>query len=594
MKLKVEKGEEIVNLWSEEQKMIKGIHCKAEYKQQLVFQNQGNPFIEAIPNKLDKNEFFDKLYSVPMFESDHLNLGTEDRLELVQQIKPSFWLPFPSHYNKYRLVYNMIKIGYQSRNPMLAMYNRQFAIGWDKIFESGLKENGKNLAGNIQTAQSSTEIGLSGMGKSKIYERILTFLFPQVIHHSEYNGRKLLMTQVVWIKIECPSGKSVGALCKNFYSAVDDILGSNFYEKHGEKGGTIDNLAKRMVKVAAQINLGLLIIDEIQNVHKAHSGGDERMINFITELVNTIGIPVIVIGTFKAMYLFKNSLANSRRGTPDVYDENITSFMLEESWEWNEFIEGLWDLQYTKTYNNLTDELKHVMYFHTLGIPDIAIKLFMHVQAKAILNGGDEKIKVSLIDEVASKSLRLLQPVFEKIRRGGTNTELDKLEDVQPEWDSFNKYIKQATHQVNLFGKTAKDHSRAYQKRDKDTILTELINFATNLVPDYELARSLAKNVFEASKGMGDKQIMFTQVAQLALEAKNPTSTSEGTNQVNTQQKSKQTSNNKKRVKPLLEEEDIRFIVQQGARKGQSTEESLTEAGLVKEFDELIDFKNII
>lgn len=579
-----------MNLWNEGHKTLKGTHSKAEYQEQIVIQNRGNPFIEAIPNRLELNEFYDRLYSTPQFESEQLKLGVEDRLELIQQIKPSFWLPFPSHYDKYRMVYNMIKIGYQSRNPLLPMYNRQFAIGWEAILENGLDESGMNIAGNIQTAQSATEIGLSGMGKSKIYERILKLLFPQVIHHHDYKERKLLLTQVVWLKIECPSGKSVGALCKNFYSAVDELLGSNFYEKHGEKGGTIDKMAKRMVKVAAQINLGLLVIDEIQNVHKAHSGGDERMINFITELVNTIGIPVIIIGTFKAMYLFESSLANSRRGIPDMFNENITSFLLEESWEWNEFIENLWDLQYTKNYTPLTDELKKSMYFHTLGIPDIVVKLFIHVQAKAILNGSEERITLSLINEVASKSLRLLQSVFEKIRREGSISDIHELEDVKPEWNSFNEYIKQAAHQLNLYGKIAKDHSRASQLRKKEDIFEELITFALNLVSNAEIAESLAKKVYEASEGMGDKHGMYTQVAQLALEINNATLTDEEKKQEKTQQK----SDKKKRIKPMLEEDDIRFIVQQGAKKGLATEEALTEAGLIKECDELLDFKKII
>ncbi|WP_416829297.1 ATP-binding protein [Ectobacillus polymachus] len=573
-------------LSNEGQGDLKGIHCKAEYKEQIIKENQGNPFIEAMPQRLEVDEFYEKLYSSPTYKDEYLNLGVEDRLELVQQIKPSFWMPFPSHYDKYRALYNMIKIGYQSRNPLLPMYNRQFALGWDKILESGLDENGANLAGNIQTAQSLAEIGLSGMGKSKVYERILKLLFPQVIHHNEYKDRKLLllMKQVVWLKIECPSGKSVGALTKNFYAAVDELLGSNYYEKHGEKGGTIDNLAKRMVKIAAQINLGVLIIDEIQNVHKAHSGGDQRVINFITELVNTIGIPVIIIGTFKAMYLFEKSLANSRRAISDMYVENITSFLLEESWEWNEFIENLWDQQYTIKYTPLTADIKKTMYIRTLGIPDIAVKLFIHVQAKAILSESEEKITISLINEIASKSLRILQPVFDKILRGGNNSDLEKLEDAQPEWGSFNEYIKQAVYQVNLSGKSSKDHSRANQQRNKEDTLVELFNFASNLVPNTELAESFAKSVYQASDGMGEKQTMYTQLAQLALAAKGQNVEVSSKEKDNTLPKRK----TGKKIKPMLEEEDIRFIVKQGLVNGMSYEESLYEAGIVKDCDELL------
>lgn len=358
-----------MNPWNEDFKKIEGIHCNAKYNKQLIPENQGNPLIESIPDRLGVEDFFDNLYSVPKYRTGSSNLNIEDRLALVRQVRPSFWLPTPSQYEKYRGIYNMIKIGYQSRNPIDVMYNRQFSIGWDKIYSHGLDESGANIAGNIQTAQSLSEIGLSGMGKSKNYERILKKLFPQVIHHSEYQQKRLTLTQVVWLKIECPSGKSVGSLCRNFYDEVDKILGTNFYEKFGEKAGNIDNLAKRMVKVAAQINLGVLIIDEIQNIHKAHSGGDERIINFITELVNTIGVPVIMIGTFKAMYIFRNSLATSRRGLPDEYSENIVSFMEESSWEWKEFISALWKLQYTNEITPLNPELASLMYYHTMGIP---------------------------------------------------------------------------------------------------------------------------------------------------------------------------------------------------------------------------------
>lgn len=583
---KVKKGEVNVVLINDNHGNLKGIHCKAEYKEQIIKENQGNPFIEAIPRRVKDEEFFERLYSVPYYKEEYLNLDVEDRLSLVQQIKHSFWLPFPGHYDKYRALYNMIKIGYQSRNPLLPIYNRQFAMGWDKIFEEGLDEIGTNIAGNIQTAQSMAEIGLSGMGKSKIYERILKLLFPQVIHHHEYKDRKLLMTQVVWLKIECPSGKSVGALTKNFYAAVDELLGSNFYEKYGEKGGTIDTLAKRMVKVVAQINLGVLIIDEIQNVHKAHSGGDERMINFITELVNTIGVPVIIIGTFKGMYLFSNSLANSRRAVSDMFVENVTSFLLEESWEWNEFIEALWDQQYTKKYTPITTDIKHTMYIRTLGIPDIAVKLFIHVQAKAILNRDDETITVSFINDVASKSLRFLQPVFDKILRGGTNTDLEKLEDIQPEWDPFNDYFKEAAHRINILGKTAKDHSRAIQQRNKESILVDLINFASNMVPNIELAESLANSIYHASEGMGDKQTMFAQLAQLALieNGQYPKT------KINEKEPSLLKQNKSKKLKPILEKGDIRLIVKEGLKRGLTNEESLYEAGLVKDGDEMLSY----
>ena len=556
-----------------------GIHIEAVYLEQKNPQNKNNPFIEAIPRRFNVEQFYEKLFSEPSFKPEYLEWEIEDRLEMVQQIKPSFWVPFPCHYDKYRAIYNMIKIGYQSRNPLNPVYNKQFSVGWDNILRGGLDEDGANIVGNIQTAQSLAELGLSGMGKSKAYERILKTLFPQVIHHKEYKERKMLTTQLVWLKVECPNGKTVGALCRNFYSAVDKVLGSNYYQKFGEKNGTIDILAERMVKVAAQINLGLLVIDEIQNVSKA-TNSDKRIMSFITELVNTIGVPVVIIGTFKGMFLFKKSLATSRRGIPDTYLENITHFYLDDSWEWNEFIKSLWGLQYTKKYTPLTDELKKEMYYQTLGIPDIATKLFMHVQANAILNGGEERITVTLIRSVAAKSLRLLQHIFEKIRNGEEGA-LKELDDVSVDWGNFNDYLKHASHSISLHGKIQSDHSRAYHQRQKQSVMKELMSFTLNLEDDIELAKSLVETVYHASNGMGEKNDMFTQLAQLVIQHKE-------TLKNQSEDRNKKIKSKFSKIKPLLEECDIRFIVNHGYNSNLSVEESLKIAGLITEPDELL------
>jgi len=564
---------------------LKGTHVFAEYKPQVIPQNQGNPFIEALPERVSIEQFIDQLSSVPPVLPEYKDLSVEDRLEFVQQIKPTFWLPFPTHYDKYRNLYTMLKIGYQSRNPLHAIYNRQFAIGMDNIFEAGIDENGANLAGNVHTAQSLVEIAISGWGKSKVYEHILTKLFPQVSHHSEYQGRKIPFTQVVWLKVECPFNKSVGAFCKNVYAEIDRLLGSKFYEKFGEKPGKIDTLAKRLIKAVSQINLGVLVIDEIQKIQKAYSGGEDNMIDFITELVNTIGIPVILIGSYKALYLFKDSLANTRRGIPNEFSENISGYMLEDSWEWNEFIENLWDLQYTREHTKLTDEIRRAIYDNSLGIPDFAVKLFMHVQSRAIVSGGDERITPSLIRDVAGKSLRLVQPIFQRILFGDRSAYAE-LDDVIPDWIPLNGYIKEATHRVNVYGNLSETHARSLQQKDKYEVLNKLISFALCLVNSKTTAEILANQVYEASEGMGDMERMFAHIAQLAM----------GSPKKECAETSEESASNlpKKRkgkaVKPLLEEEDIRSIVEKGHRSGLTTEEALEECGLIGDVDELLSF----
>ncbi|MBA2937065.1 ATP-binding protein [Paenibacillus sp. CGMCC 1.16610] len=572
----------------DDEEYLTGYHCDAVYKKQVIPENQGNAFIEAIPDRLNAHKLYEALYSAPRFKGDVSKLDIEDRLALVQQIRKSFWLPLSGHFYRYRQYYNMIKIGYQSRNPYSPSYNRQYALGLDKVFNSGVDEEGRNIAGVNHTAEGFADIGLSGMGKSVTNKRILQ-LFPQVIHHKSYKGRQLTKAQVVWLHVECPSSKSVSQLSRNFFAAVDKALGSgsNFFEKFGEKAGTIEVLAQRMVKVANQINLGVLLIDEIQKVHRAHSGGDERMIEFITELTNTIGIPVVIVGNLKSLYLFKSSLANSRRAIPDSYVENITDRMVEGELntngekaitEWDDFIEALWEFQYTLSRVPLTEEFKSQMYYHCIGIPDIAVKLFMHVQCQAIVNGGDERITQNLINSVASKSLKLLQPMFERVRRGESAV-LIEFENKDIHWTEFNEYFKEAAHRVYVHGKLAQEHERAIQQKNRMSILEDLIAFTSKMSKSIEEAESIAQRVFESSNGMGDLNSMYQHVAKLVMESQETSTRSQTKNKVAQFPKLKK---NKGEL-PLMDISDIRYIVKAGEQKKMSIEESLLDADLIKD-----------
>lgn len=565
---------------------LKGTHISPKYIEQVNPKNKGNPFIEALPDRVELSTFIDALFSAPPLDSKYNNLCLEDRLEFVQQIRPDFWIPFPSHYEKYRNLYSMIKIGYQSRNPMHALYNRQFAVGWEEIYKTGIDEKGANLAGNVHTAQSLAEIAINGYGKTQMYERILTQLFPQVIHHKEYQGRALAQTQLVWLKVECPYNKSVGTFCKSFYAEIDKLLGTNFYEKYAEKPGTIDKLVIRLIKTVAQVNLGVLVIDEIQKIQKAYSGGEQNMIDFITQLVNTLGVPVILIGSFKALYLFKDSLANTRKCLPNGYAENISGYLLEDSWEWNHFIENLWDLQYTKTYTEITQDIRDKMHFYSMGIPDIAVKLFMHIQSRAIINGGDERIRLSDIREVAERSLNMVQPILNRIRSGDPSA-YKELDDIKPDWAPLNGYIKEASHRVSVHGSLAKDHARILQEKRKEEILNKLTEFALQLVQTSTEAEVLANKVYNASSGMGDTTLMFSQIARLVVENSEYRKTASSQNKKSTEElpKVKKT----KKVKPELETNDIRYVVQLGHSRGLTTEEALEEKGYIRGMDELLD-----
>src|SRR5262245_42655258 len=80
-----------------------------------------------------------------------------------------------------------------------------------------------------------------------------------------------------------------------------------------------------MARVASLHCLGMLVIDEIQNLSEAKSGSSARMLNFFVQLENTIGVPFILIGTPMAIQALSGEFRQARRATEQggVYWERM-------------------------------------------------------------------------------------------------------------------------------------------------------------------------------------------------------------------------------------------------------------------------------
>ncbi|MBW9234345.1 ATP-binding protein, partial [Leptospira santarosai] len=137
------------------------------------------------------------------------------------------------------------------------------------------------------------------MGKSTSVNRVLSN-FPQVIIHNEYNGQHFNQIQLVWLKLDAPSTSSLKALCLQFFMKVDEILGTNNYKKYVSRNASVDIMLPLISQLAQNIGLGLLIIDEIQNIKNR---GADQIMNFFVSLINA-GVNLALIGTPGAYALF--------------------------------------------------------------------------------------------------------------------------------------------------------------------------------------------------------------------------------------------------------------------------------------------------
>ncbi|MBN3950469.1 MAG: ATP-binding protein [Nostoc sp. NMS7] len=401
-----------------------GEEINAIYSDPEVPKYRGNPLIEALPKILTKLEAAKSLAKFPHYSEDMRNQPTHLRFHYIQDTL-EFFTPLGIHIDLEQRISRIIRLGYQARNPISPGFWQNTKRSLDLIDPNGFLPRSSR-----STAKSMTIIGLSGIGKSTGVEEIL-LLYPQIINHSRYLNKNLTLRQIAWLKLDCPHDGSIRGLCINFFRAVDYLLGTEYYRNYAKGRQTVDDMIPNMARVASIQSLGMLVIDEIQNLSSAKSGGSEKMLNFFVQLINTIGLPVILVGTYKAWSVLSSEFRQIRRGTGQgdfVWDT------MKEDETWQTFVKSLWRYQYVQIASPLTPELSHTLYYECQGITDFAAKLYMLAQVRAV-SSGQERITASIIKSVAKDCLRTATKVMNALKEKDADKKLRLLmdcEDVKP------------------------------------------------------------------------------------------------------------------------------------------------------------------
>jgi hypothetical protein len=414
--------------------VFRGRQVKANYHEEIsIYRN--NPLIEALPEILEEDKVIDKLKFYPEFVEEERNLPAHLRLHLIQNVLDLFILLSP-HLDLEQRFSRMIRVGYKARNPAVRGF-------WKDINQKvdSLRSGNKTASCRRSKATGFTILGISGVGKSTAVQEILD-LYDQVIYHSCYHEQDFTITQLVWLILECPADGSIKGLCLNFFQAVDDILKTNYYENYAGNGRkTVNEMMPYMALVASNIHLGVLVIDEVQRLTKLNVGGCEKILDFFVELINTIGLPIVLVGTYKAWSILGSEFRQIRRGTGQgdfIWDR------MEEDDDWQLFAEGLWQYQYVQKPCELSLELSHALYYESQGITDFAVKVFMLAQARAITT-GKEKITAAIIKSVAKDCLRTAREVLNAFKSGNLQ-KLQNCEDVRP--IDIEQYIESERKQL--------------------------------------------------------------------------------------------------------------------------------------------------
>ena len=393
-----------------------------------------NPFIARLPQLLSQKDALKAMASYPIFDECERTYPAHLRKHCIMRLC-RYFEPMERQNQLDERLGMILRQGYVGRDPLTHDYIRHLHNGVARIEAKSLDI--QNLLPVENTANSFALIGGSGNGKSKSIEKVL-HQYPQYIHHSA----PFSLIQIVWLNLECPHNGSLRQLCINFFSSVDKLIGSNYYNLYGRRGN-VDEMMGHMAHVANLHALGVLVIDEIQHLNKAKVGPDAIM-NFLVKLVNTIGVPVILIGTLSAAPLLQENFRQARRssGLGSLVWERIP-----KGKTWDYFINKLWKYQWTHDFTPIDPNIRAVLYDESQGIIDIVIKLFILAQFRVIrigeVRGKPEVLTPNLLRTVAREDFRIIQPMIHALRTNDRKALL-KFDDLRPLQEYFDQAINTA------------------------------------------------------------------------------------------------------------------------------------------------------
>ncbi|PJE79250.1 Transposon Tn7 transposition protein TnsC [invertebrate metagenome] len=379
----------------------------ANYQDIDISEYSENPLIDALPKFLNKKEVLSAILKPPAYfteEREHDELKRDIYTERLD----SCIIPNNKFYKAYKKIYKLLLKSYQYRNP-LKVTTKQLL---NNTASNGIAAPYPEILKTI-IAASSFITGLSGMGKSYMIDNILSLLFEQIINHENYKGNNLNIKQLVYVKFNIPSDASRRTLCLNFFKSVDNILGTKYESKNKNRNIPISDLELNMKKVCLLHHIGIVIIDELQNLSLAKSGGAQQIMAFFESLSNEIKVSLLFIGTYDTYDIYSRSFKTARRmakeGTIDLEQPK------EDDPVWNQLVDTLWKFQWVPSPLPMTADIKKVLYKRTQGITFCTVTLLKFANVQAI-EEDEDSITEETINQAYKEEFKLFMPALDALR----------------------------------------------------------------------------------------------------------------------------------------------------------------------------------
>ena len=338
--------------------------------------------LKLIPPMLTGTELNRALAVNPEYDPAIRHASAAERLVALNALYEVYY-PFSMSSTIYSKMYLSMIRSLQKKTGKLAVQQRN----------SNHFGKGQSYFG-ICNSDSYTLTGASGVGKSTAISRALELCHGNSVITLTSPYCKILPVLVV----QCPWDSSIKGLFLSILKAIDEALDTTYYPNAAKSRVTTDLLIG-MVSNALLNGVGLLVVDEIQNVVNSRNG--TALIGSLIQLINSSGVSICMVGTPECIPFFEQDYKLARRSLGIHIGE------IPFNLDFAGFCETLFQYKYVSGDMLLTDGIIQWLYDHSGGVTANVVSLIHDAQEIAILDGS-ETVNIETLKQAYSQRLGLL------------------------------------------------------------------------------------------------------------------------------------------------------------------------------------------
>lgn len=342
-------------------------------------------FTTKLPDMKSGNELISALSIIPEYDETICQQNQAVRLMALSDLY-QIYIPSQMSLEIYSKLYLALLRSMQKKGTQMAIKQR---------YENYKAIQQQSYSGILGGSDSFTIIGTSGIGKSSAISRAISLITENRIIETDKPYTKIIPCLIV----QCPFDSSVKGLLLEILRKVDEELGTDHYiHAVKSRASTTDMLIGAVSSIALN-NIGMLVVDEIQNVVNSKNG--KSLIGALTQLINNSGISICMVGTPESTVFFESAMQLARRSvglqyTTMNYDEYFQSFC-----------KVIFKYQFLKNHTEITAAITEWLYEHSAGVVSVVISLIHDAQEIAILT-GKEVLSLDTLNEAYQQRLTLL------------------------------------------------------------------------------------------------------------------------------------------------------------------------------------------